>query len=100
MTVITRELIGLDNLRIPRRIASCPICEAPIEVEFDEYQKREDGTWECTRAKPNCTTEPDIDSPEWDDWMNGHWSTPYVDWLPLEISLTKWVNQRYSFNVV
>ena len=33
------------------------------------------------------------------EWFLGHYSTPYVDWLPLEMRVKDWLKQRYRFSV-
>lgn len=81
-------------IEVPRKIATCPICDASISVE--EVQE-----WECETGKPvgisvNCDTEPDIDSDEWPDWFHHHWSMPYVDWLPVENRVLKWFQRNYK----
>ncbi len=78
---------------VPREIAICPICDAEIVVE-------EISEWECGSGKPvsisiDCVTEPDIDSDEWPDWHNEHWSMPYVDWLPVENVVVRWIQENF-----
>jgi hypothetical protein len=78
---------------VPREVAVCPICEADIEVE-------EVMEWECESGEPmsiqvQCTTEPDIDGDEWWGWQRGHWSMPYVDWLPVENRVLEWFRQNF-----
>lgn len=92
------EIVGsdhvFDNIPIP-----CPICGQKLIWEADEWEEAEAGLWKLgeTGFKPNCTTEPDIDSDEWEDWFRGHYSMPYVDWLPIEKPARDWVNDRYRF---
>lgn len=81
------------NLQVPRSVATCPICDSSLIVEsIDE--------WDAETGVPldisfNCMTEPDIDSDEWETWHYAHWSQPYVDWLPLEPKVEKWVQKNY-----
>ena len=81
------------SIPVPRGIAVCPVCGADIVVEhiFE---------WEYEGGKPvsisiECVTEPDIDSDEWSDWFKGHWSTPYIDWLPINNRVLIWVQRNY-----
>lgn len=78
---------------VPPKVAKCPICGAPIVVE-------EIWEWESESGKPvsisiDCTTEPDIDGIDWPEWHAGHWSMPYVDWLPVECKVLAWFQRNY-----
>lgn len=89
---------ALIPLAIPRSVAVCPICEAPLVLEelSEWYEPTKDriAVDEHTGSLSfNCTTEPDIDSEEWEEWMRGHWSTPYMDWLPLERKVKRWLQE-------
>lgn len=78
--------------QIPDSIAVCPKCGALLIVE-DITEWYEDGTIPETGISFNCSTEPSIDTDEWEEWFNSHWSTPYIDWLPLQSKLTRWYNE-------
>lgn len=56
-------------------------------------------TESTTEISINCVTEPDIDSEEWEDWFSGHWSTPYIDWLPLTQAVLVWLKKNYRFEM-
>lgn len=85
--------------RFPLDIAKCPICGAAVIVgDFDEYET-ETGLVTESGFHIDCETEPEFDDPDYDDWFNSHWSMPYVDWLPLEVSLHQWFNRRYCLNL-
>lgn len=78
----------------PADVATCPICGGHVVAFFDE--------WEEETGKPteagfhiDCKDEPDEEGDEYDDWLNAHWSTPYIDWLPLEGRLYRWFVERY-----
>ena len=82
-------------IKIPKSVAVCPKCDAAIIVEdIDEW---ETDTGKVTRCGLHITCEnaPDIDSDEWKDWFNWHWSMPYVDWLPLYPVVLRWFNKHY-----
>lgn len=87
------SLRGKLPMVLPR--FSCPICGAKVYLmEVDE--------WGCdsgdiVHASFECETEPDIDSDEWEEWHWGHYSMPYVDWLPWEVKVMKWLNERYHY---
>ena len=96
-TVRTDEII-----KIPASVAVCPICGAEAVIEdMDEWEQEDDGSWSVSEGglHLSCITEPDIDSREWRGWFSCHFSMPYVDWLPLQIKIHKWLNANYRFVV-
>jgi len=79
----------------------CPICGAAIQVdEISEWYEDDDGHWKAEAVKIDCVTFPGFDDGDaFNGYMSGHWSTPYIDWLPLERRVTAWVNARYSWKL-
>lgn len=79
----------------------CPICGKPLRIEeVSEHEKDDFGNWKAVAVKIDCTTFPGFDDAEaFESYMRGHWSMPYVDWLPLEKRVTAWVNARYSWEL-
>ena len=95
------KTISKDSLiKLPDKF-KCPICDAALDMEIDEWEQNDDGTWQASECGVhcNCTTEPDIDSDEWKDWHRGHWSMPYVDWLPVDAKVYRWLSRHYRFAV-
>lgn len=83
----------------PHDVAVCPICGAGVIVgDFDEWETETGAVTECG-FHIDCISEPDFDDPDYDDWLNGHWSMPYVDWLPLEVRLYRWFNARFRLRL-
>lgn len=85
---------------IPNNIAVCPICKSKISVHIDEIELHEDDKWYASECglSIDCEQEPDIDSEEWEDWHNGHYSMPYVDWLPVIKTVYDWLAKNYTFD--
>lgn len=82
-----------DTIPVPESLATCPICGAPIAVvDIEEWEA---DTGRIVHFVVDCTTAPDIDSDDWPDWQRHHWSTPYVDWLPLERPILRWLSANY-----
>jgi len=78
----------------------CPICVGKIVItEITEWEQTDEGDWQVSDAGLyiNCEHEPEIGTPEWNGWMNGHWSMPYVDWLPVSERVLSWINAHYRF---
>jgi len=94
-----KTLIKTDAvLEMPKEVAVCPICKGKLYAQFDGWVEN-DGEWQASSTSLDCENEPDIDSDEWWDWHRGHYSMPYVDWLPVEIKVTKWINENYVFDL-
>jgi hypothetical protein len=87
---------------IPLDVAKCPICGAQIVLEIDAWEQLDDGTWAAAEdgTHVSCTMEPDIDDDGWEDWFNGHYSMPYVDWMPVDTRVYKWLLTNYRFREI
>lgn len=80
---------------IPLDLFKCPICGAQIVfTEINEYET-ETGKVTDTGFHVSCTTEPDFDEPDYDEWLDSHFAMPYVDWLPLEVKIYKWLSAGF-----
>jgi hypothetical protein len=86
-------LRGKLPLELPR---PCPICGARVYLHKVTEWGCDDG--EIIGIEYDCETEPDIDSPEWEDWHQGHYAMPYVDWLPWENRMISWLNRKYYYS--
>ena len=77
----------------------CPICGKPIFIEeVTDWIEDDEGNMKAEAVKIECSTFPGFDDiDEFNAFMRGHWSMPYVDWLPLEKIVTDWVNQNYNW---
>lgn len=85
-------------IKVPRKVAECPICGADVQIEeVMEWHEEQGGHMRVdldSTVHFNCVTEPDIETDEWEDWHRGHWSMPYVDWLPLERPILYWLDRQ------
>lgn len=78
----------------------CPICSSNIKITANAWEYCEKTKlWMATEIEVNCTKEPDLESDEWEEWFNWHYSMPYVDWLPLEIRLLKSIQKKYRYKL-
>lgn len=97
---MTRLPIMLDQSRpitLPTDL-HCPICGEECSLRVVEVEKDRYG-WRATRSglEITCTTEPDIEDPYWDDWHDGHYSMPYVDWFPFQARVLEWLTREVRF---
>lgn len=95
------KIVPHDHVfRFRKEFVCCPICGAQVVGHVEAWVEAEDGLWTAEQVKLDCVEEPEnMDCVEWEDWFRSHWSMPYVDWLPLEIAVTKAVNKRYRFKM-
>ncbi|HRH68845.1 MAG TPA: hypothetical protein PLB89_04990 [Flavobacteriales bacterium] len=97
--VFQRKLVPMNHvfkMRNPR----CPICGGQLLVQVYEWQQDAHDPKADVLAggiEVDCEHEPDIDTDEWDEWHRGHYSRPYVDWLPVETALLEWIQKNYRF---
>lgn len=94
------QISDASEIKLPASF-TCPICDAALEVEeVDAWEKDDEGNWKAETVKVDCVTFPGYDDhDEFENYMRGHYSTPYVDWLPLEVAITRWVNENYTWNL-
>jgi hypothetical protein len=95
------RLITNKTLFLPQDVFPCPICGAQLYVDADTWEEADDGGWQLADGGCHleCTTEPDLDDDDWEEWHKGHYSMPYVDWLPLELEVLPWINARYRWQL-
>lgn len=88
--------ITFDDLPdIPQNIAVCPMCAAPLVIEYIEEWETETGRVTETGLHIACQLEPDIDSDEWEEWHRWHYRMPYADWLPVCRKVYAWFDNRF-----
>lgn len=87
---------GWENIRlIPESVAVCPICGKRLWIECIEEvsQESDDAPWLPESISLSCEDEPDIGSKGWCEWHQWHFATPYIDWLPVEVLVLRWLRQ-------
>ena len=93
------EVVKSDHVfEIPTEVAVCPVCGGKLYGQCDCWIEEEDG-WKIESINLDCEHEPEIDSDEWNEWFKGHYAHPYIDWLPVNIMVVKWVNENFSFDL-
>ena len=80
--------------KVPSEIAVCGYCGAQLWVtEIGECACDEFGVCsDVTTLYLECDTEPEVDAPAWDKWLDTHSNMPYVNELPQEIKVIDWLN--------
>jgi len=79
----------------------CPICGDELTLEIEAWTDDDNGGWKASEdgIHTYCVSEPDdLGSDNWDDWLSSHYQMPYVDWMPLEQRVYKWLEENYRFS--
>ena len=113
MNVIMASKFSEISISIPPEIAVCGICGAEVVLDIDEYEEDDGGLWAASQCgvHVDCVTAPPIDdenawcSPlcsiiRWRSFMRSHWSSPYLDWLPVQKRVYQWLLQHYRFSLL
>lgn len=95
------KLTNVDTImQVPPELAVCPICRRRLAiVEYAAWEQCDDGLYKAAEVHPECEAQPDFESPEWGDWFAGHYSMPYVDWLPVCTRVLAWHQRHYRFDL-
>lgn len=73
----------------------CPICGEKIIVDTNEWELDKWG-WMATDCSVDCSSFPGFND-EFDDWMDSHYQTPYVDWLPIQQKILSFLKKKVRF---
>ena len=77
----------------------CPYCQGNLTYTADSWEEDDNGLWVGDHYDMRCSTEPELDSEEWDDWFQSHCEMPYVYQLPVDEKVIKYINSKYRFDV-
>lgn len=76
----------------------CPICGDKLTLEIDAWTEDYDGTKaDESGVHVSCVSEPDITDDDYEEWLDGHFQMPYVDWLPVDRKVYAWLEDNYRF---
>lgn len=81
---------------IPAEVAVCPICQAKIVIDIDEWETK-NGRVTKAGFHITCETQPEPDDRNSDNWWNWHYQMPYVDWLPVQAEVYKWFDSNFRY---
>jgi hypothetical protein len=77
----------------------CPYCQGDLTYRCNGWEQDENGLWMADSFDMECSTEPDMESEEWEDWMDNHSDMPYVHQLPVDERVKASINKHYRFDV-
>lgn len=78
---------------------ACRYCGGDVTAWCEGWEQDDAGNWKADTVATQCSTEPDIDSEEWEDWFASHSDLPYVYILPMHQQIIKHINERYKFDL-
>lgn len=75
---------------------ACPYCGGDLIYRIDGgYEDTENpGLW-IPEVSSECVTSPDLDSDEFDEWLEAHSVMPYVHQLPVDQRIQKQIALEY-----
>lgn len=78
----------------------CPYCQADLHYVCTGWIQDDDGLWMADNIESICQHEPDdMESDEWNDWMNSHSEMPYVHQMPVDEKIKQHINKKYRFEL-
>lgn len=83
---------------IPVDLAVCPICSEPLVIECIDEWHTDTGRVTESGLHITCSTEPSFESGDFDEWIDWHYSTPYIDWLPVKAKVYRWFDRRFRLS--
>lgn len=76
----------------------CPYCGGKITAQCEGWVEEDDGTWSADMIHMDCSSEPDIDSDEWDQWCADHGDGDYCDaWHRLSERILAVMRRKFRF---
>lgn len=77
----------------------CPYCKGNLTYRCNGWEQDDNGLWMADSFDMECSTEPDMESDEWEDWMQQHSEMPYVYQFQVDEKVKDFINKKYRFDV-
>lgn len=77
----------------------CPYCQGNLTYRCTGWEEDDNGAWMADTIDSDCSTMPDFDSEEWEEWFNQHSDMPYVYQLPVDERVKAFINSKYRFEL-
>lgn len=78
----------------------CPYCGGNLTYVCNGWEQDDKGRWMADSFDVDCSNEPDnMESDEWEEWLNIHSDMPYVRQLPVDTRVKEFINNKYRFNI-
>jgi hypothetical protein len=77
----------------------CPYCSGDLTYVANGWEQDENDFWKADCFDMECSSEPNVESEEWEDWMRQHSDMPYVNQLPVDEKVKEYINSKYRFDV-
>jgi hypothetical protein len=86
-----------ETFDVPKSVAVCPYCQAALTAKAWEWEEESEGVWTAMSIEVDCDDEPDMDSDEFNGWVQTHLQSPYDYWLPMLEDVEQWINEHFRF---
>lgn len=78
----------------------CPYCNGDLTYRCNGWEQDDNGLWMADSFDMECSSEPNMDEEdEWEEWMQQHSDMPYVNQLPVDEKVKRYINGKYRFDV-
>lgn len=78
----------------------CPYCNGDLTYRCNGWEQDDNGLWMADSFDIECSSEPDMeDEDEWEEWLQQHSDMPYVNQLPVDEKVKRYINGKYRFDV-
>lgn len=77
----------------------CPYCGGQLTAQAEEWTQEPSGIWLASSISVDCDTEPDIQDPTIEEWLEQHSFMPYSYMLPLEQRMLKYIRGKYQYEM-
>jgi hypothetical protein len=77
----------------------CPYCKGNLTYEANGWEQDDNGLWMADSFDMECSTEPEMGSQEWEDWLSNHSEHPYIYQLPVDERVKEHINENYRFKI-
>lgn len=78
----------------------CPYCKGDLTYTCNGWEQDDGDMWAADTFDCSCSNEPeDMESDEWEEWLNTHSEMTYVYQLPVDEEVKKYINNKYRFDL-
>jgi hypothetical protein len=82
----------IEARTVPLSVAVCPICGGGLWIEsINSIEYEQEDSIDGIEFTLTCQTEPAVGAVGWSEWYRDHFSTPYIDWLPIDSLVEQWL---------
>lgn len=78
----------------------CPYCTRDLTYTCTGWEQDDNELWMADSFDCECSNTPsDMESDEWEEWLQQHSDMPYARQLPVDNRVKEFINNRYRFDL-